>query len=529
MLNNIKLKYSKNIKYVKNPIIKGTIILTLAGILTRIIGFFFRIFLSRSIGAEGIGIYQLIFPLQIICYSLCTVGIETAISKLVASVNSTNKKSSFIILKCGLFISLIISIITCIVVYMYAPFISSKILLETRCVPLVKIMSFSIPLASIHACICGYYLGVKKTSIPAWSQLIEQIIRVFSIYIIVDIATKNNLQVTPSVAVVGSLIGEFFSVIYTIYCISSEEKKVIKKSDILSSTKSKIQLRSETSKKYSKKLFFLSIPLTLNKLMTSILQSIQNVMIPNRLIAFGLSSSMALSVFGIIMGLVLPLIMFPGALINSIALMLLPTIAEAENNNQCDKINNTSKITLAFSCLFGIYCSGIFIEFGNEIGTFLFSSPESGKYITILGFLCPFVYCISTLASIINGLGYTLITFIHSTISTIIQIIFTVFLVPIIGIKGFLFGLLISCIISAISHYISAAKYVSLSFSAMDIILIPILCVIFMGEFVNLISKPMLLLPPIISILIKILVYSIVFLLVSYRAVVRLKKSLRHN
>ena len=214
------------LKYKNNPIIKGTFILTFAGILTRIIGFFFRIFLSRCIGAEGIGIYQLIFPIQAICYSLCTSGYELSISKLVASTNAKNKKSSMQILKTGLIMSLSISVIIAMFVYFNNEFISTRILAEERCKNLIRWMSITIPLASIHSCICGYYLGIKKASIPAWSQLIEQCTRVLSIWIIIQICYEKGIAITPETAVIGSFIGEIFSVLYTVYCISSTDKQI---------------------------------------------------------------------------------------------------------------------------------------------------------------------------------------------------------------------------------------------------------------------------------------------------------------
>lgn len=469
--------YSKSIsKYKENPIIKGTFILTIASLLTRIIGFFFRIFLSRYIGAEGIGIYQLIFPIQVLCYSLCTSGFELSISRLVAAVNGKDQKSAMRILKSGLIMSISISVIIAIPVYFNHEFIAIRILSEERCKSLIRWMSITIPLASIHSCICGYYLGVKKASVPAWSQLIEQITRVLSIWIIVQICFEKGITITPEIAMIGSFIGEVFSVLYTIYCISNTDKNI---------QAAKISLPKTN---YFRKIFNLSLPVTLNRLMLSIIQSIQSILIPFCLISFGLTSSEALSIYGICLGLVMPLIMFPSALINSISLMLLPTIAEAECSNNSAHISNTSDHTLRFSCLFGIYCAGIFVLFGKQIGVLLFNSVTSGNYICILGFLCPFLYIISTLASIINGLGYTHITFIHSSVSTLIQLFCTITLIPKIGITGYLIGLLISCIISAISHFISAKKYITFHINAFHTLLIPILLFLFFNLILELIN-----------------------------------------
>lgn len=445
----------------KSSIIKGTIILTVAGFITRIIGFFFRIFLTDVIGAEGLGIYQLIFPVQIVCYSLCTLGFELSISKLVASAKKSFKDAIGYLI-CGLFISVSVSIIIAIIVYCNAHYIAVRLLFEKRCTALIQYMSFSIPLASMHACICGYYLGLKKTNIPAVSQIVEQITRVVSIYLIIVLLTKNRQTVSPSVAVIGSVIGELCS---TLYCLLNLKIKNTK----LSAVQNKLSML----KKSAAQILQLAIPLTLNKLMLSILQSIQSALIPSMLILYGLHSSNALSLYGILLGLVIPLIMFPSAIVNSLSIILLPAVSEAESNHNVQKIRLTIEKSISFCLIFGILCSAIFFKYGTTISILLFHN-NYGKYIKYLGVLCPFIYITSTLASTINGLGHTTITFVHNIISIIIQILAIIFLIPKIGISGFILGQLVSSVISAISHSISMYRLVPFQMNLIKTCFIPI-------------------------------------------------------
>lgn len=459
-MNKLSIKAFSN-----SNIIKGTIILTIAGFITRIIGFLFRIFLTDKIGAEGLGIYQLIFPIQVVCFSLCTIGFEMAISKLVAATKKTSDNSGLYYLICGIIISLAISIIISFIVFNNSDYIAIHLLLEPRCSELVMYMSLSIPLASIHSCICGYYLGLKNTRIPALTQLIEQIIRVISIYIIILLFEKNNYQVSPVVAVMGSVIGELASTVYCLINISKTFRKKFKYSDFCKRLNS-----------ISKQLFMLSLPLTLNKLMLSILQSIQSALIPGMLITYGLSSKDALSVYGILLGLVLPLVMFPSAIVNSMSLLLLPTISEADSSNNNSKIKTATEKACFFSIVFGILCLGIFVRFGNEISTLLFKN-DSGIYISKLGIICPFIFITSTIASTINGLGHTEITFIHNIVSTILQIISIIFLIPRCGIDGYIFGLLISSIISSVSHYISMYRLVNFNLNIKKTFIYPFIVI----------------------------------------------------
>ena len=141
----------------KQTIIRGTFILTFTGLLTRVIGFFYRIFLSRTFQAEGVGLYQLIFPVYALCFSLTSAGIQTALSRIVAKYKALNQeKTCQNALKTALFLSMILSFAALIVVQKRAEPIASTILQEPRCAELLTSMSLAFPFAAIHSCICGY-------------------------------------------------------------------------------------------------------------------------------------------------------------------------------------------------------------------------------------------------------------------------------------------------------------------------------------------------------------------------------------
>lgn len=451
----------------KNPILMGTLILTIAGFLTRILGLFYRVFLSRTIGSEGMGIYQLIFPIYAFCFSLCSAGIQTSVSRFVAA-KSTNsaKKESVKILIAGLFISLALSIFTAVFIYMYADFISTSILKEAKCAPLLRYLAFSLPLGSIHACISGYYLGYKRASVPAWSQLIEQIIRVSCVYIIGLVLTSNGGKLTPELAVLGTVIGELGSALYCIFAIKIDTlKKELYYGD-KDSEKSTIPT-------YIRKILSMSIPLTLNRVMLNVLQSAEAILIPFKLQAFGLTSSEALSKYGILTGMAMPFIFFPSAITNSIAVMLLPAVAEAQYKG--DKgISSTTDKSLKYSIIIGIFCIGLFLVYGNDMGTLIFDNKEAGLYIMILAWLCPFLYITTTLGSILNGLGRTTTTFFHNMIAVLIRIAFLLYCVPKVGIMGYLWGVLVGQLVISFLHTLAVKREIHIKFNAVHWILIPV-------------------------------------------------------
>ena len=168
----------------KNALIKGTFILTVTGFSTRLIGFLFRIFTGRYFGEEQLGLYQLVFPVFALCYSFSSAGIESALSRSVAvKISHGKKREADLLLYLSLTLSLILSFVLMLVLKYSSNFIATILLDEPRCQELLTFIADAIPFASVHSCICGYYLGMRKTKVPAFSQLLEQCVRVGSMFL----------------------------------------------------------------------------------------------------------------------------------------------------------------------------------------------------------------------------------------------------------------------------------------------------------------------------------------------------------
>ena len=160
---------------------RGTLILTFTGLASRIMGFFYRIFLSHTIGAQGVGIYQLTLPVHGIILAAAGMGIQAAISRLCASFTALEKeKESRNTLLLGMFLSGAVSLLLSAGVYLNADFIAGELLKEARTASLLRILSFSFPLSALHSCVNSFYYARKKTGLPAFIQLLEQTSRIGS-------------------------------------------------------------------------------------------------------------------------------------------------------------------------------------------------------------------------------------------------------------------------------------------------------------------------------------------------------------
>lgn len=462
----------------KNPILSGAIVLTLAGFLSRIIGFFYRIFLSQQIGAEGMGVYQLIFPVFSICFSLCCGPVQTAISRYVAAQNAVFRHnhstgnhaySPEAVLRAGLILSFSLACLCTLILYTGSEFIADRILLEARCGKLLRLMSLTIPVCSLHCCISGYYYGLQQAAIPAFAQLAEQTARVLSVFLITSLAAKQGQKPETAVAVYGMICGELASLLF------SGTSFLIKRKRSLPSIHSPLNTNTEamhfTGNRVSDpvryclpKIISLAFPLAATRLCISMLQSAEAVLIPSRLKLHGMTDAQALSVYGVLTGMAYPFILFPTAVINSVSVMLLPDMAQSQSAGNQERIDVTTTRTVTCSIYLGILCTGLFLFYGDDMGERLFASALAGSYITTLSWLCPFLYLSTTLGSILNGLGKTRSTFLHSILSLSSQLLFVLFLVPRIGIRGYLYGLLFGQLLLTVLHLITVTRFVHIRY-----------------------------------------------------------------
>ena len=235
-----------------------------------------------------------------------------------------------------------------------------------------------------------------------------------------------------------------------------------------------IKERAQELSKHLKNILILSVPLTANRVIINALQSAEAILIPNNLKVFGLSTSGALSVYGILTGMALPLILFPSTLTNSVSVMLMPAIAEEQAVKNMTAIKRSVYLTIKYCLLLGILFTGVFLAYGHELGFILFDSYAAGNFIVTLSWICPFLFLTSTLGSILHGLGKTLPTFIINVIGLGIRILFVLIFIPKLGILGYLLGLLISQLLITFLCLIAIHRYVKLTFPFTNWIIKPV-------------------------------------------------------
>lgn len=424
-----------------HPFITGTIILTLTGLISRLIGFFYRIYLSRLFGEEGMGVYQLLSPVLALTFSVTAAGLQTAISKHVAGeCQGQDSRSSFRFVSVGTLISLLLSILCTWILIQFSEQIAADFLSEPRTASMLRILALSLPVGAVHSCINGYFYGIKKAGIPAATQLVEQLCRVACVAGAGYVAASRNTVPTINAAVIGLVVGEFFAMLVSLAAIFCR----IRRMPAAAPAASVSCLHAGTL------LLRLSLPLSLTRLVINLLQSVEAVCIPAMLQTYGYDTATALSVYGVLTGMALPLLFFPNALTGSISLMLLPVVSEADAAGKKEVVRRATEKTVCSCLLLGGICTLGFFLFGSLLGKLLFASELAGRFICSLSFLCPFLYLGTTLSSILHGLGKAGGVFLVNVSSLLLRLGFVFLLLPRYGINSYLIGMLTSQLYAAL-------------------------------------------------------------------------------
>lgn len=448
----------------KNTLVISTLILTLASFVTRIFGFIFRIYMSNVMGAEALGLYQLVFPIYILAWTVSAAGISVAVSQLVATETGKGQSGNALrIAKIAIFISVSIGCVIALILYLFAEPIARLIIHEPRTILSLKILSACIPFMAATSSIKGYFYGKQEMGKPAISQIIEQSVRMITIYVFTGFFISKGLEYACALGVLGMSVGEMVSFTYAYWAYKKHLVKNPVSRVVLSRYKALGILSS------------IAVPLTLNRVITSLLQSAENILIPIKLQEFGLTNHQALSVYGQLTGMTMPLIFFPSVITASLATALIPAVSHAKAARNQNQLQFTVSKTIQFTLLIGIGATALFMALPHEIARVIYNQPAVGNMLYALSFICPFFYLQSTLLGVLNGLGRQFETVASSILGSAICIAIIYFIVPSKGIMGFIAALIISSSTVTILHLWNVLKFTSIPIDVVNWFLKPVL------------------------------------------------------
>ncbi|MCL2363844.1 MAG: polysaccharide biosynthesis protein [Defluviitaleaceae bacterium] len=410
--------------------------LTAAGVITRILGFVYRIYMSNLVGAEGMGLYQLIMPVYALAWSISCAGFNTTVSKLTAQERARGEYGNMgRMLKQSVVITTLLGFALTAALYFGAELLAEYFFRDMRVVLPLQILAFGFPFMAAGTCMRGYFIGLQEAKIPAVNQVLEQIVRMVIVYVLAAQFVPRGLEYAAAVAVIAIVGEEVFSFAFTFvsYKIFKKRRRLVKKPTL-------------TSRQTLGLIMSMALPLTGNRVAGSLLTAVENVMIPARLQQYGLSASEAISEFGRITGMAVPLIFFPTAVLTALSVTLVPAVAEAAASGNYRRISLATSKGLLFASVTGMGAAALFVFFSHELGMAIYNQPI-GLMLQLLGVMAPFIYMSIIMSGVLNGLGCQLFIFRNALISSSITIAFTFFAVPYFGLPAYIFGWLLSLVV----------------------------------------------------------------------------------
>ena len=429
----------------KNTIIKGTLILTIAGIATKLLGFYNRIFLTRLIGVKELGVYQLIFPLYLLAFSISCQGIATTLTKQVSfHMGRKCPNDARRVFRYSLLISLTLSIIICILMRQAAYPLSLYILKNTDCAPLMRIITIAVPSISVKACINSFFVGIDKPAYQGISHFVEQIFRIGVGYLLAAMwsADRINAVLAVTAVVSGEIAATLLAVVfYRIYVKKNHNGKIARSDSAMKES------AFSTPSSILKRLFRDAVPITVNNVMLTLFSSFEAILMPAMLYYYYADSDTAMEMYGIVTGIVIPFLLFPSTITTSLSTMLLPAVSYASAKKDTRAIKSALANSVMFCLLLGACAWLGFILFGGFACEFAFGNKYAGTLLRKMSFLCPLIYLSGNLSAIMNGIDKAFQNLIFNIISIIIRILFSVTLVPTYGLSAYVCGMAVSYLV----------------------------------------------------------------------------------
>lgn len=408
-------------KKIKFFLVNG-IILTCTSLILRTIGMFFNIYISNKIGSESVGVFELVMSVYFFFVTFSLSGINLAciriVSEELAYGNDKNIKNAT--RKC-LFFSLAFGLFSALALFIFAPYISSTFLHnKVSCFPFY-VISLSLPFVSMSSCINGYFAAIRQVKKTAFVQILEQIIKISIICFLLSLLAPESVDFAIISLVVGEAISEAcsFFILYFLYKLNQKKLN---------------QTRSSVTCNFSQKILRIIVPVAITSYIRSGLSTVKQLLIPLRLEKSGLSCREALSQYGLINGMVFPLLLFPNIVITTFANLLVPEFSYYNTRSENGKMNRMLNLIFKYSFMFSFCIIGIFLCFSDSFSILFYNNIEISKYIKILCPLLVFMYLDSIIDSILKGLDKQVKVMGINILDLFTSITFIYFLLPIKGI-----------------------------------------------------------------------------------------------
>lgn len=401
----------------KQSLIKGSLVLGIAGILAKVLGFFFRWPLIMKIGDEGIGYYQLSYPLYMFFVAMAS-GVPVAVSKMISEKNAVNDiDGSFQVVKESSYLMMVLGIGTSLVLYIFAKPIINFLKWDIKSYYSLIGISFAPAIISFVNVFRGFFQGLQNMTPSGMSQILEQIGRVIIGVGLAYMLFPKGIEVSAGGAAFGAAGGAFIALIY----LSFKYLKVRKEMGIK---------KVKTNTTLLNTILKMAIPISIGATVGTIMSLIDSILVPQKLLESGVVNATAL--YGQLTGKAAVLVNVPLTLSMAICTSLIPIISEAYILNRKEEMQNKISMSLKLSAIIALPCTlGLFCLADPIMRLVFFDKYEGIEILRYLSLSIPFVIVTQTTTSVLQATNHYIRPVINLVIGCIIKVILTCVLVPI--------------------------------------------------------------------------------------------------
>lgn len=473
-----------------SKLLKGVGILAVCALIAKMIGAMYRIPLTNIVGAEGIGLYQMVFPLYTVLLTVSSGGLPVAISKVVSEKKAKGDEAGA---RQVLFVSLtslsIAGLVCGVIVVLFRGQIALVQGNTKAALPYLGIAP-SLVFVAVIASFRGYFQGMQNMFPSALSQIIEQGVKLAAGLYFASLFLKISLEYAVLGALIGVSVSELAAMIVLIIQFLLYDRKFKKKSRIpLSMLKTEAAADFTATVPYKPKnrsdilrqIYKVAIPVTLGSLVMPLTQVIDSILVINLLVSGGAEAAAATSLFGLVTGPINSLINMPIVITLSLSVALLPKISESVNKGK--DVSEVVGKCLKFSFIIAIFSTLIFAVFSKDIMTLLYSRGlkadeiKTGALLLALGSISiVYVSILQVATAVLQGANRAHKPALNLMYGAILKIILTLALIPLLGIGGAMISTVLCYGLTCILDVFSMLKFVRPKVSLYEFFIAPLIC-----------------------------------------------------
>ncbi len=435
----------------------NALILSGCTLLMRTVAVAFNAFCVNRVGSEGMGLFSLVMSVYTFAVTLATSGVNLAATRLVALYFGKNEGASVksAMKKCFCY-SIFFGILSSLALFVFSSFAAEQFLNEPRAAMSIRALSLSLLPLSLCSAFSGYFSAVRRVYKNAVSQVLEQAVKIFSCTLLLSQFLPRGVEYACLALVLGGTVSEIFSFIIQFLSYISDSRK-------LGGGGKKVKMREVTS---------ISLPVAFSAYVRSGLVTLEHILIPIGLAAYGEGN--ALATYGIVSAVALPIVLYPSAFVGAFSGQIIPEITEFYSASNKKEVSYITSRAFFVTLLFSTLCAGLLTCFSKDFCMVIYNSPEGAQYLHALAPLMPVMFLDTVTDSILKGLGKQFYTMCVNIVDAAISVLLVWLLVPEIGIYGYIIVIYSSECVNTVFSIWKLLSIVDLKVNVAKILLSPL-------------------------------------------------------